>query len=174
MNICHFPIVPLHARASPNSGTATATSRAWSSSSPQRACTNLSIGNFLLLETSLSTTSSITSARKLLVIVSFQSFLHSVIQATLGLRLLLRSTVAASFISSPILKIEETGHYSSLQQIPHPLNHCDRTTSEMRGLSPKIISEDSQRSENTQTHTYKHTVAYMKFKLKLLQIKCHV
>jgi hypothetical protein len=23
-------------------------------------------------------------------------------------------------------------------------------------------------------HTYKHTVPYMKFKLKLLQIKCHV
>jgi hypothetical protein len=25
---------------------------------------------------------------------------------------------------------------------------CDRTTSKMRGLSPKIISVDSQRSEN--------------------------
>jgi hypothetical protein len=25
-----------------------------------------------------------------------------------------------------------------------------------------------------QTHTYKHTIPYMKFKLKLLQIKCHV
>jgi hypothetical protein len=23
-------------------------------------------------------------------------------------------------------------------------------------------------------HTYKHTVPYMKFKLKLLQIKCHI
>jgi hypothetical protein len=52
--------------------------------------------------------------------------------------------------------------------------HCDRTTSEMRGLSPKIISGDSRRSENTQTHTHKHTVPNMKFKLKLLQIKCHV
>jgi hypothetical protein len=51
---------------------------------------------------------------------------------------------------------------------------CDRTTSEMRGLSPKIISRDSWWSENAQTHTYKHTVLYMKFKLKLLQIKCHV
>jgi hypothetical protein len=54
------------------------------------------------------------------------------------------------------------------------LNHSDRTTSEMRGLSPKIISGDSQRSENAQTHTHKHTVPNMKFKLKLLQIKCHV
>jgi hypothetical protein len=44
----------------------------------------------------------------------------------------------------------------------------------MRGLSPKIISGDSRRSENAQTHTYKHTVPYMKFKLKLLQIKWHV
>jgi hypothetical protein len=44
----------------------------------------------------------------------------------------------------------------------------------MRGLSPKIISRDSRWSENAQTHTYKHTVPYMKFKLKLLQIKCHV
>jgi hypothetical protein len=52
--------------------------------------------------------------------------------------------------------------------------HCDRTTSEMRGLSPKIISGDSQRSENVQTHTHKHTIPHMKFKLKLLEIKCHV
>jgi hypothetical protein len=44
----------------------------------------------------------------------------------------------------------------------------------MRGLSPKIISGDSRRSENAQTHTHKHTVPNMKFKLKLLQIKCHV
>jgi hypothetical protein len=51
---------------------------------------------------------------------------------------------------------------------------CDRTTSEMRGLSPRIISGDSRRSENAQTHIYKHTVSYMKFKLKLLQIKWHV
>jgi hypothetical protein len=50
----------------------------------------------------------------------------------------------------------------------------DRTTSEMRSLSPKIILGDSRRSENAQTHTYKHTVSNMKFKLKLLQIKCHV
>jgi hypothetical protein len=52
--------------------------------------------------------------------------------------------------------------------------HCDRTTSEMRGLSPKIISGDSRRSENAQTHTNTHTIPNMKFKLKLLQIKCHV
>jgi hypothetical protein len=51
---------------------------------------------------------------------------------------------------------------------------CDRTTSELRGLSPKIISEDSRRSENVQTHTHKHTVPNMKFNLKLSQIKCHV
>jgi hypothetical protein len=51
---------------------------------------------------------------------------------------------------------------------------CDRTTSKMKGLSPKIISGDSQRSENAQTHTNKHTIPNMKFKLKLLQIKCHV
>jgi hypothetical protein len=44
----------------------------------------------------------------------------------------------------------------------------------MRGLSPKIISWDSRRSKNAQTHKYKHTIPYMKFKLKLLQIKCHV
>jgi hypothetical protein len=51
---------------------------------------------------------------------------------------------------------------------------CDRTTLKMRGLSPKIISGDSRRSENAQTHTNKHTISNMKFKLKLLQIKCHV
>jgi hypothetical protein len=44
----------------------------------------------------------------------------------------------------------------------------------MRGLSPKIISGDSRRNENAQTHTNKHTISNMKFKLKLLQIKCHV
>jgi hypothetical protein len=52
--------------------------------------------------------------------------------------------------------------------------NCDRTISEMRGLSPKITSGDSRRSENAQTHTHKHTVPNMKFKLKLLHIKCHV
>jgi hypothetical protein len=52
--------------------------------------------------------------------------------------------------------------------------NCDRTTSEMRGLSPKIISGDSRRSDNAQTHTHKHTIPNMKFKLKLLQIKYHV
>jgi hypothetical protein len=51
---------------------------------------------------------------------------------------------------------------------------CDRTTSKMRGLSPKIISGDSRRSENAQTHTNKHTIPNMKFRLKLLQIKCRV
>jgi hypothetical protein len=51
---------------------------------------------------------------------------------------------------------------------------CDRTTSKIRGLSPKIISGDSRRSENAQTHINKHTIPNMKFKLKLLQIKCHV
>jgi hypothetical protein len=50
----------------------------------------------------------------------------------------------------------------------------DRTTSEMSGSSPKIISGDSRWSENAQTHTHKHTVPNTKFKLKLLQIKCHV
>jgi hypothetical protein len=54
------------------------------------------------------------------------------------------------------------------------LPDCDKTTSEMRGLSPNIISGDSRRSENAQTHTHKHTIPNMKFKLKLLQIKCHV
>jgi hypothetical protein len=53
-------------------------------------------------------------------------------------------------------------------------SRCDRTTSEIRGLSPKIILEDSRRSENAQTHTNKHTRPNMKFKLKLLQIKYHV
>jgi hypothetical protein len=36
-----------------------------------------------------------------------------------------------------------------------------------------IILGDSRRSENAQTHTNKHTIPNMKFKLKLLQIKCH-
>jgi hypothetical protein len=51
---------------------------------------------------------------------------------------------------------------------------CDRTTLEMRGLSPSTILADSRQSENAQTHTYKHTVSHMNFKLKLLQIRCHV
>jgi hypothetical protein len=44
----------------------------------------------------------------------------------------------------------------------------------MRGSSPKIISGVSRRSENAQTHSIKHTVLNMKFKLMLLQIKYHV
>jgi hypothetical protein len=57
---------------------------------------------------------------------------------------------------------------------PNGKHYCDRITSKMKGLSPKIISGDSRRSENAQTHTNKHTIPNMKFKLKLLQIKCHV
>jgi hypothetical protein len=50
---------------------------------------------------------------------------------------------------------------------------CDRTTSEIRGLSPKIILGilDEARMHK---HTHKHAVPNMKFNLKLLQIKCHV
>jgi hypothetical protein len=40
----------------------------------------------------------------------------------------------------------------------HVLTRCNRTTSKMRGLSPKIISGDSRRSENAQTHANKHTI----------------
>jgi hypothetical protein len=52
--------------------------------------------------------------------------------------------------------------------------NCDRTTLEMKSLSSNIISGDSRRSENAQTHTNKHIIPNIKFKLKLLQIKCHV
>jgi hypothetical protein len=50
---------------------------------------------------------------------------------------------------------------------------CDRTISEMRILSPKIILGilDEARMRK---HTHKHTIPNMKFNLKLLQIKCHV
>jgi hypothetical protein len=51
---------------------------------------------------------------------------------------------------------------------------CDITISKMRGLSLKIVSGDSQRIENAQTHIIKHTIPNMKFELKLLPIKCHV
>jgi hypothetical protein len=66
--------------------------------------------------------------------------------------------------------------YNPLAQLSpqFSMQMCDRTTSEMRGLSPKIISGDSRRSDNAQTHTNKHTISNMKFKLKLLQIKCYV
>jgi hypothetical protein len=52
--------------------------------------------------------------------------------------------------------------------------NCDIITSRMRGLSPKIISGDPRWSENTQTQHMKYTIPSMKFKLKLLHIKCHV
>jgi hypothetical protein len=38
----------------------------------------------------------------------------------------------------------------------------------IRDLSSKIILGNSRWSKNTQTHTYKDTIPYMKFKLKLL------
>jgi hypothetical protein len=43
----------------------------------------------------------------------------------------------------------------------------------MRGLSPKIILGVLD-EERMSKHTHKHNVPTMKFKLKLLQIKCHV
>jgi hypothetical protein len=40
------------------------------------------------------------------------------------------------------------------------MTYCDRTTSEMRGLPPKIILRDSRRSENAQTHTQANNTKY--------------
>jgi hypothetical protein len=71
-------------------------------------------------------------------------------------------------------KLEKRHLTFLFQKLFRVMGHCDRTTSEMRGSSLKIISGDSRRSENAQTHTLKNTVPNMKFKLKLLQIKCHV
>jgi phage tail tube protein FII len=52
---------------------------------------------------------------------------------------------------------ETMEQWQELVQIANSINlsdeECDRTTSKMRGLSPKIISGDSRRSENAQTHT---------------------
>jgi hypothetical protein len=40
--------------------------------------------------------------------------------------------------------------------------NCDRTTLEMRGLSPKIIiAGDSWQNENRQTHHIKYTIPYI-------------
>jgi hypothetical protein len=50
---------------------------------------------------------------------------------------------------------------------------CDRATSEMRGLSPKIISGILEEAR-MHKHTYISIQYHIKFKLKLLQIKCHV
>jgi hypothetical protein len=43
----------------------------------------------------------------------------------------------------------------------------DRTTSKMRDLSPKIISGDSRRSENAQTHTKAYKTKY-KIQVKVI------
>jgi hypothetical protein len=86
-------------------------------------------------------------------------------------------------VNQPVLPLHEcAADLATVESTVEPLYSLadpaatsrDRTTSQMRGLSPKIISGDSQQSENAQTHTYKHTIPYMKFKLKLLHIKCHV
>ncbi len=46
--------------------------------------------------------------------------------------------------------------------------NCDRTTSKMTGLSPKIISGDSRRSENACKHTYEAFKTIISLKIKLL------
>jgi hypothetical protein len=76
--------------------------------------------------------------------------------------------------SSLALLAKQRTEAANLIVVEKSASGCDRTTSKMRGLSPKIISGDSRRSENAQTHTNKHTIPNMKFKLKLLQIKCRV
>jgi hypothetical protein len=45
------------------------------------------------------------------------------------------------------------------KKISNQVRRCDRTTLEMRGLSPKIISGDSRCSKNTQTQHRKHTIS---------------
>jgi hypothetical protein len=83
-----------------------------------------------------------------------------------------RSGGRAGIVEGPAFQIRWAGGLHRGADIP--MGGCDRTTSEMRGLSLKIILGDSRRSENAQTHTHKHTIPNMKFKLKLLQINCHV
>jgi hypothetical protein len=88
---------------------------------------------------------------------------------------MMSSTVWAHLVLSPATLHSVSSVASCHRIIWHCSGaRCDRTTSEMRGLSPKIISGDSRRSENAQTYTNKHTISNIKFKLKLLQIKCHV
>jgi hypothetical protein len=85
---------------------------------------------------------------------------------------LLPSTLSPEHVLTKTLKadaLQATTSYTTAVEAS-----CDRTTLKMRGLSPKIISGDSRRSENAQTHTNKHTIPNMKFKFKLLHIKCHV
>jgi hypothetical protein len=53
------------------------------------------------------------------------------------------------------------------------ITNCDRTTSRLRGLSPKIISRDSRRSKNVPTQ-HINIQYHIKFKIKLLQFECHV
>jgi hypothetical protein len=82
-------------------------------------------------------------------------------------------------VISHVLGVDMGSDYESVPRLwlcnkKHGVTNYDRTTSKMRGLSHKIISGDSRRSENAQTHTNKHTIPNMKFKLKLLQIKCHI
>jgi hypothetical protein len=63
----------------------------------------------------------------------------------------LQSSLMQGGISSAMTAFRGRG-YSPGGRGPGPssraLGRCDRTTSEMRGLSPKIISRDSRRSEN--------------------------
>jgi hypothetical protein len=50
-----------------------------------------------------------------------------------------------------MLTLNPTGDDAAKSTLTMAGCHCDRTTSKMRGLSPKIISGDSQQSKNAQT-----------------------
>jgi hypothetical protein len=69
---------------------------------------------------------------------------------------------------SPPRRPEHAVAPRELALVPQGGCYCDRTTSKIRDLSPKIISGDSRWSKNAKIHTSKHTILYMKFKLKLL------
>jgi hypothetical protein len=47
--------------------------------------------------------------------------------------------------------VEEEAKSRAVAREGEGIGWCDRTTLEMRGSSPKIISGDSRRSKNTQT-----------------------
>jgi hypothetical protein len=49
--------------------------------------------------------------------------------------------------------------------------NCDRTTSAIRGLSPKIISGDPQRSENTQTQHISIQYNDIKVEVKVITVE---
>jgi hypothetical protein len=81
-------------------------------------------------------------------------------------------SIILTWVSAPVEdRSNQSSFFTHIHKGPVPKYSLMSTK---RFISQDHIGGFSMKRECTNTHTHKHIISYMKFNLKLLQIKCHV